>query len=154
MQLCSDPIVKKKNNEDKIHNPNDNFSRTWFQDTEAAAPVLKVAAPDSLKPLVSAENLTLEPVSFIDKKLRPTQSDLLWSCRSKDSDEVLAFFYVLWEHQSSIDHWMVLRLFCYMAQIWERWLKELLASKDPEEKRTEKKMPLIFPLVLYQGEAN
>ena len=109
-------------------------------------------APDSLKALIAPENLTLEPVSFIDKKLRPTQSDLLWNCRSPDSDEIEAFFYILWEHQSSIDHWMVLRIHCYMAQIWERWLLELFASKDSEKKRTEKKMPLIFPLVIYQGE--
>ena len=138
--------------EDKIHQPKDNFNRAWFADPEACSPVLRVVVPRSIKPLVVPENLTLEPTFFIDKKLRPTQSDLLWSCRSKKGGDILAFFYILWEHQSSIDHWMVLRLFCYMAQIWERWLAEIMSSKDPDEKRTEKKMPLIFPLVIYQGE--
>jgi predicted transposase YdaD len=142
--------------DEKIHHPKDNFNRKWFGDPEAAAPVLQVSAPASLRPLIVPENLTLEPVSFIDKKLRPTQSDLLWSCRSPDSDgdQVLAYFYILWEHQSSIDRWMVLRIFCYMAQIWERWLATIQDTKDPDEKRTEKKLPLIFPLVIYQGEAD
>ena len=138
---------------DKIHHPNDHFNRKWFCDPEASAPILKVVAPESLKQLITPENLTLEPVSFIDKKLRATQSDLLWSCRTQEGDEIEAFFYILWEHQSSIDHWMVLRIYCYMAQIWGRWLLELLGSTDPDEKRTVKKLPLIFPLVLYQGES-
>ena len=41
---------------------------------------------------------------------------------------------------------MPLRLFCYMARIWERWLRQI-----PEEEATCPELPLIFPIVLYQG---
>jgi predicted transposase YdaD len=98
-----------KEEPEEIHHPNDSFNRRWFRDSEAAAPVLKVIAPDSIKGLITPDNLKLEPTSFIDRKLRSTQSDLLWSCRStKNKNEILAYFYILWEHQTSVDHWMVL----------------------------------------------
>ncbi len=153
-----------------IQHPHDSFNRKWFGDPVVAADVLRVVVPDSLKPWIDPERLHLEPVSFIDKNLRPNQSDLLWSCRGKTgdgegADTVMAYFYVLWEHQSRVDPWMVLRLFCYMARIWERWLLdqgqdragESGGSKDSSGGESEtggqaqEGLPLIFPLVLYQG---
>lgn len=129
-----------------IHHPHDSFNRNWFGDPRAAADVLSVVLPDSLKDLAVVENLHLEPVSFIDQQLRATQSDLLWRCCVDGADK--AFFYILWEHQSRIDPWMPLRILFYMSRIWERWLAQVA---DEESGQSRPQLPVVFPMVLYQG---
>lgn len=143
--------------DEELHHPNDSFNRKWFGDPGAAADVLGVLAPESLKPLIIPANLHRESVSFVDKWLRPSQSDILWRCQD-ETGAVRAFFYVLWEHQTKIDVWMALRIFCYMAKIWERWLLALPSEEEeeggkakPKRKRARPALPLIFPIVLYQG---
>ena len=140
-----------------IRHPHDGFARKWFGDPEAAAGMLRAVVPESLKPLMAVENLTLESDSFIDEQLRPSQSDLLWRCQEPGSEDVGAFVYILWEHQSRVDVWMPLRLFSYMGRIWTRWLQhepqlgeEEVGGSAPRSKR---KLPVIFPIVLYQGES-
>lgn len=139
--------------DDEVQHPHDCFNRAWFGEPEAASGVFTVIAPPSLKELVRPENLRLEPVSFVDPQLRATQSDLLWACLNEG--EILAFFYILWEHQSKVDSWMALRLFCYMSRIWDRWLQNLHSedSQPKSRKRGERPdLPPIFPIVLYQGQ--
>ncbi len=53
-----------------------------------------------------------------------------------------AFVYVLIEHQSSPDRMMPLRMLRYLIRIWDRYLDE-----HPKAKR----LPMIVPLVVYQG---
>jgi putative YhgA-like transposase len=50
---------------------------------------------------------------------------------------------VLFEHQSSSDPWMPLRLLRYMVRIWEHWL---------EDHEDAKVLPAIVPVVLYHGD--
>jgi hypothetical protein len=46
---------------------------------------------------------------------------------------------ILLEHQSTADHWMVLRLLRYVVRIWEHWLRE-----HPEARR----LPAVVPVVV------
>lgn len=85
--------------------------------------------------------LALQPGSFIDPGLNPSHTDLLYAAAWRGGAE--APVYVLFEHQSSADHWMPLRLLRYMVRIWEHWLK------DHEQAQV---LPAIVPIVLYHGD--
>ncbi len=47
--------------------------------------------------------------------------------------------YILLEHQSTVDRWMLFRLQRYMVRIWDKWLRE---------NREAEGLPPIVPVVL------
>jgi hypothetical protein len=104
-----------------------------------------VAQPhDALFRFVFADRLdlaNLRPVngSFVDEELTNRHCDVLMQT-TLDGRE--AFVYVLIEHQSSPDRMMPLRMLRYLMRIWDRYLEE-----HPNAKR----LPMIVPLVVYQG---
>jgi len=59
-------------------------------------------------------------------------------------DQSPALLYCLFEHQSTPDAWMPLRLLRYILGIWDQYRKQ-----NP----TAKKLPPVLPLVLFQGGA-
>ncbi len=84
--------------------------------------------------------LALVSGSFVDEELGQEHCDLLFSAPVAGSN---AYFYVLFEHQSTPDPMLVFRLLKYEVRIWERWLRD-----HPKAKR----LPAIIPVVLYNGE--
>jgi predicted transposase/invertase (TIGR01784 family) len=82
----------------------------------------------------------MESGSFVDPGLRASQSDLLYRVPRQDPGEDL-FLYVLFEHQSTPDRLLSVRLLRYQVRIWERF-----AAEHPGEL-----LPPIVPLVLYHG---
>ncbi|HEX8699522.1 MAG TPA: Rpn family recombination-promoting nuclease/putative transposase, partial [Myxococcaceae bacterium] len=81
------------------------------------------------------------PGSVVDPELRETESDLLFSARLRGGKPLL--FYVLIEHQSTVNRWMALRMLRYVVRQLEHWRKQ-----HPESKL----LPVIIPLVLYHGQ--
>ncbi len=73
---------------------------------------------------------------------RHAETDLLYSLRTRSGGEAL--IYVLFEHQSSFDSTMPLRLLRYMVRIWEQW-----RDSHPEARL----LPVIVPIVLHHGDA-
>jgi len=71
--------------------------------------------------------------------MRGSESDLLYAVQI---DTHPALLYCLFEHQSSPDPWMPLRLLRYILGIWEQYRKQNPAAR---------KLPPVLPLVLYQG---
>lgn len=60
-------------------------------------------------------------------------------------------FYVLLELQSTVDFEMPIRLMFYMTEIW----RDILKNTDNKERaRKEFRLPVIVPLVLYNGVGN
>jgi hypothetical protein len=55
-----------------------------------------------------------------------------------------ALVYILFEHQSSSDPMMGLRLLRYIVRIWERWLRN---------EATGKRLPLVLPVVLHHSDS-
>ena len=86
-------------------------------------------------------SLARQDVTFIDDRLRDSESDLLFAVRRK-TDGAPAWLYVLLEHQSKPDPWLRLRLLKYSVRIWER---------DRRRHPDDKLLRPIMPLVLYQG---
>jgi predicted transposase YdaD len=120
--------------------PHDLFVRFTFGQPEHAAAELRAVLPPQLVAQVDWDSLRREAGSVVDEELRETESDLLFSARTTGGQPVL--FYVLLEHQSSVDRWMALRMLRYVVRQLERWRHEHPGSLL---------LPVILPLVLYHG---
>ena len=118
--------------------PHDALFKSTFSQLEHARPLLRAAVPPALAKAVRWSTLALRPGSFVDDALRDRHSDLLFSARLRDRQLLL---YVLFEHQSTVDRWMPLRLLQYMVGIWQRH----------REKRRTKMLPLLVPIVVHHS---
>ena len=125
--------------EDPIHQPNDKLLKATFSVPENARAFFENHLPKELAAALDWTSLALEPCSFIDPQLTSSESDLLFHITLHQSD---AFLYLLFEHQSSEDPRMALRLLSYILRIWERF-----AQNHPPPA----KLPAIIPIVLAQG---
>ena len=124
--------------------PHDHLFRSVFgEDREAeAAGLLQAYLPEAISGELRWSSLKWQPASFIDDRLRDSESDLLYAIE-RTAGGASAWLYVLLEHQSTPDPWLRLRLLKYSIRIWERDRR-----RDPDEEHLRP----IVPLVLYQGE--
>jgi predicted transposase YdaD len=83
--------------------------------------------------------LEVVQVSFIDAQFIQSEADLLFSVTIVGRP---GYVYFLFEHQSSPDGFMLLRLIGYMVRVWKRFRAE-----KPEYDR----LPVIIPMVLFHG---
>ena len=132
----------------RIHRPHDKFFKDGFSDPATAAALLRHELPPEVAATIDWDRLRLVPGSFLDEKLDHSESDLLFAAPllpvpggEADPDAEVCL-HVLFEHQSTRDPFMALRLLRYMVRIWELWLRE--------HGRT-KRLPLIIPVVVAQN---
>jgi predicted transposase/invertase (TIGR01784 family) len=104
-----------------------------------AASELRAVLPAPLAERLDLANLRPVNGSFVDEELKHRHCDVLMRTRLNGRE---AFVYVLIEHQSSPDRMMPLRMMRYLMRIWDRHLEQ-----NPKAKR----LPMIVPLVVYQG---
>jgi len=116
----------------KNSKPHDHLFRSVFEEESEAAGLLRAHLPQAVSRELEWSSLKLQRVSFIDDRLRDSESDLLFAVGRK-ADGAPAWLYVLLEHQSTPDHWLRLRL------------------RDRRRHPQERHLRLIVPLVLYQG---
>ena len=113
--------------------------KATFSSPENARAFFQNHLPVELADALDWNSLALEPCSFIDPQFASSESDLLFHITLQQSD---AFLYLLFEHQSSEDPRMALRLLSYILRIWERFSQ----NHPPPAK-----LPAILPIVLAQG---
>ncbi|RLD10813.1 hypothetical protein DRI50_10655 [candidate division KSB1 bacterium] len=89
--------------------------------------------------LVDFAHITLEPVSFIDRLFKKKEADIIWKLPLKNGSE--AYLYLLLEFQSGVDKTMALRFASYILNFYASILK----------KGKKEKLPVVFPLLLYNG---
>jgi predicted transposase/invertase (TIGR01784 family) len=89
--------------------------------------------------LIDFERITLEPVSFIDRLFKKKEADIIWKLPLKNGSE--AYLYLLLEFQSGVDYNMALRFASYILNFYATELK----------KKKRDKLPVVFPLLLYNG---
>lgn len=77
--------------------------------------------------------------SYVDERLKEKHSDIIYKTEIRGKS---AFLYILFEHQSRSDLWMIFRLLCYMINIWKEYL-----DQNPKAE----KLPVIIPVVFYHG---
>ena len=120
--------------------PHDALFKYTFSQPQHAIELFRSVLPPAVVPHINFDTLRMEPTSFIDDELRARFSDLLFSVRL---DRKRAYLYLLFEHQSSPERFMCVRLLRYVLDAWDHHLKE-----HPRARR----LPVVIPIVLHHGE--
>jgi hypothetical protein len=120
--------------------PHDALFRAIFGQPRYAAEELRAVLPTELLAEVRLETLAPCEGSFLDEELRGSSADLLFSVQLRRGGA--GFVYLLFEHQSTPDARIPLRLLRYQTRIWER---------HAAENRDEPRIPPILPLLLHHG---
>jgi len=123
-----------------IHNIHDKTFKTAMSDIRVARDFFEEYLTKTILSLVNLNTLKLSHNSYVDENLNTFSSDVLYEVKLENSNT--AYFYLLCEHQSSVDRLMPFRLLNYMVRIWSDYLKQT----------GHKNLPLIYPLVFYHGE--
>jgi predicted transposase YdaD len=120
--------------------PHDDLVRGIFGEPRFMAEELRTVLPSELLATLQLDSLAPVDGSFIDERLRETSADLLFSVGLRGAGSGLV--HVLFEHQSTPDERMPLRLLRYQARIWERH-----SAEHPGDPR----LPPIVTVLLFQG---
>lgn len=124
-------------NETSLH---DRLFKVTMSKPEAAKEFLQQYLPLHIKNLVQLDTLKLQPDSFIDERLKGHLVDILYSVNFGNKP---GYIYVLFEHLSTSDEMIAFRLIKYMLNIMDH---HIIKTKG-------KKLPLVFPIVIYTGNA-
>ena len=124
-----------------IHHAHDKLFKAGFSDPSTAAAFLQSQLSPAIVSRIDWLRLQLQPGSFIDSQFRASESDLLFSAPLAGRPSLL---YLLFEHQTTHDSLLPLRLLRYMVRIWENHLKAHDSDPSP-------KLPVILPIVLAQN---
>ena len=97
---------------------------------------------------ICEEDIEYEDKEYVTDKFSTYESDLI--CRIRHGEQEI-YLFILMELQSKVDFSMPFRLLVYMVDIWEQYFRNV-----PEEERTRKefRLPVVVPLVLYNGKYN
>ncbi|MDE2691788.1 MAG: Rpn family recombination-promoting nuclease/putative transposase [Acidobacteriota bacterium] len=125
----------------QIAQPHDALFRRVFSEPAQAAALLRETLPVAVRDRFAWNTLRRLPDTFVDERLRRTESDLLFEV-DQPGGEPPVRLYVLIEHQSSPDPFMALRLLRYCTSVLEAAVREV-----PERKR----LPAVLPVVFHQG---
>lgn len=121
------------------NSPHDALFRLVFSQLEHATGLWQtLLEPDTIR-VIEWPSLTLCAGTFVDRRLRRQQSDLLFSVRMGGRR---IYLYLLFEHKSANDRWTALQLLGYLVAIW----KSLRRGR-----RRARRLPLILPVVLHHG---
>jgi len=118
--------------------PHDALFKAAFSQVEHAAEELRHVLPPELLARMDLGSLSLEAGSFVDEALRERHTDLLFRVRLGGRD---ARIYILFEHQSTPDPWMPLRLLGYMLRIWDGCVADGAT-----------RLPVVIPVVLHHSD--
>lgn len=118
--------------------PHDKVFKLFLSDIDVARDFLTVHLPLDIGERCDFSTLRLESASFVDEALRARVSDMLYSLHTSAGT---GYIYCLIEHQSKPEHMMAFRLIRYC-----------LASMQQHLEQGHKRLPLVVPLLFYQGE--
>jgi predicted transposase/invertase (TIGR01784 family) len=136
----------------KISTPHDAIAKHFLSNVEVAKDFLEVHLPDEIKNCCELSSLEVESTSFIEKNLRQHFSDILYKVNAKSDPTDICYIYTVVEHQSTPDWLMPFRILRYQVAIINRHLETHKDQYDKNENIISKKLPIVFPLVLYNGQ--
>ena len=145
----------------QITNPHANFFQKVFSRMDIAHDLVLHYLPEKLVKQLDLSTLELDRESFVDILLSATQSDLVFKVKTKDKKKLL--IYILIEHKSFLDRWVLFQLLGYIVRLNEREREinalerknkrqENIKNDLPENKGIEKEcITVILPVILYHG---
>lgn len=119
--------------------PHDAAFKAAFKKRELAKSFFRRSLPKKIVRRIDFRYFKLANGSYVDEKWKNRHSDIVYRTKIRGQT---AFLYLLFEHQSKPDHWMIFRLLCYMTNLWREFIEQ-----NPEAKR----LPVVLPAVLYHG---
>jgi predicted transposase/invertase (TIGR01784 family) len=120
--------------------PHDALFKATFSQLEHARAELMAVLPRALVERIDWASLTQVAGTFTDKELAQSECDLLFTALIAGSE---ACIHLLFEHQSTVDMLMPLRLLRYMTRIWDHYLTDNQGAR----------LPLVIPVVLHHSDA-
>lgn len=120
----------------------DNSYKLLFSHPEMVTDLLKGFVKEAW--VEQCDFTTLEKVSgsYVSDDLRDREDDLIWRIRWGDD---WLYVYLLLEFQSTVDHFMAVRIFGYLALLYQ----DLIRTQNL---KTQDLLPPVLPIVLYNGE--
>ena len=94
--------------------PHDAYFKDVFSDPGMAVVFFQEHLPEPVASRMDWTSLKLVPGSFVKQSLQQAHSDLLFSVQIKG---LPSFLYLLFEHQTTVDDRMPLRLLGYVLEI-------------------------------------
>jgi predicted transposase/invertase (TIGR01784 family) len=116
---------------------NDGFFKAMFSHPEHATSFFKSHLPPAISKRIEWPSLVVLPGSFVKSSLQQLHSDLLFSVSLGGANSLI---YLLFEHQSTPDPAMPLRLLAYLSEIFTKFYKTHGLPLQP-----------VLPFVFHQG---
>jgi predicted transposase/invertase (TIGR01784 family) len=130
-------------NKKSIHKAHERAFKSAMQDLRVAQDFFMHHLPVAVREKIDFSTLKLHRETFIDPELKELISDMLYSAEFKiDHQKQRIFLYLCVEHQRNPELLMPWRMLKYTVRAVEQ---HLLNTK-------EKTLPLIIPLVVYNGD--
>ncbi|WP_295446405.1 Rpn family recombination-promoting nuclease/putative transposase [uncultured Thiodictyon sp.] len=124
---------------DELGTPHDRYFRESFGRLEIARDFLFQNLPAALLAEIDLTTLEISKDTYVGEDLSEDCSDLVYrvACRGAELQ-----VYLLFEHKSRPEHWVLLQLLRYVVASGEEYRKQ-----HPQARR----LPPVYPLVLYHG---
>jgi predicted transposase YdaD len=143
------------NRQKKVHQPHDKGYKYILTIKQEFLKLLKGFIQEKWVDTIKEENIVRIDKSFIDTHFQGKEADIVYRYKNGEDETI---FYILLEHQSTVDNKMMFRLLTYMMEIWRYYINENKISIAPQEESEEQdkkhppfKIPAIIPIVLHTG---
>ena len=133
-------MEKSEDGIERVGYPNDAFFKDVFSQPQHATAFFKTRLPPAIVTQVDWPSLRVLPSSFVKSGLQQVQADLLFAVNIGGRDTRL---YLLFEHQSTVDPTMLLRLLRLLGYVAEILFKHHKDHGLP--------LPPVLPFVFHQG---
>ena len=138
-------MSKLRSGERSERRPHDSVYRRLFSNRRLVEDLIRRFLPGAWTKKLDFSTLELLPSHYVSRFLDQRESDLVWRLRYGPGKDEWFYVYVLMELQSTVDRFMALRLWAYLALFYQDLLKR-------DELTTGKLLPPAVPVVLYTGE--
>ena len=131
-----------------INNPHDSGYKYLLYSKKAFVQLIRSFVKTGWAEQVDEASLVRIDKTFILQDFKDKEADVVYKAKLKDQEVI---FYVLMELQSTVDYLIPYRLLLYMTEIWRDIFKNV---SENEAKKKSFRLPVIVPMVLYNGDAN
>lgn len=125
-----------------IHNPHDTLIKRAVQERALCLELFEEHLTEIYYEKCHILQYELVPTTHIDDNLRKQYTDVLFKFPLKENCKRFAYFYLLYEHQSTPDQDMPFRDLCYKIDI----------IRDHRRQTQLKDIPFVETVVIYNGE--
>ncbi|MCP4200479.1 MAG: Rpn family recombination-promoting nuclease/putative transposase [bacterium] len=125
------------------HTPHDGSYRRLFSHAIMVKDLIRRYVAPSWVGRLDFSTLEMVPAHYVSDELEQRESDVVWRLRYRPNGEWF-YVYILIEFQSSVAHFMAIRVLSYVMLLFEDLIrKKRLTSSG--------KLPPVVPIVLYNG---